>query len=245
MKRILYLSCIFLIACLCLVGCKKNNDKTAYNEKDLREIQINLVANAYEKNPNLYKQSRNIDQSKYALDQEKLEKKLEETVKKFHKECGKIKSIKNDTKCSYVNGEINVTTTLDCTKRDATVTSLYKFDEENHNAITLYEMTFDAKYSTGEKLAQAGSNTLIGMGTVFAVLIFIFLVISCFSLFPKVKKVIKRKKKMDTGPRSFETVQTRKDEVDDSELVAVITAAISSLEKKSTDSFVVRSIKRR
>ena len=245
MKRILCLSCVFLIACLCLVGCKKNNDKTAYNEKDLREIQVNLVANVYENNPNLYKATRTIDQSKYALDQERLEKKLEDTMKKFHKECGKIKSIKKDTECSYVNGEINVTTTLDCTKRDATVTSLFKFDEENHNAITLYEMTFDAKYSTGEKLAQAGSNTLIGMGTVFAVLIFIFLVISCFNLFPKVQKVLKRKKKMDTGPRSFETVQKPKEDVDDGELVAVITAAIASLEKKSTDSFVVRSIKRR
>ena len=245
MKRIIYLSCICMALCLCLVGCKKNNDKTAYDEKDLREIQINLVANAYEKNPKLSTQTRQIGQTKYALDQERLEKKLEDTVKKFHKECGKIKSIKKDTECSYVNGEINVTTTLDCTKRDATVTSLYKFDEENHNAITLYEMTFDAKYSTGEKLAQAGSNTLIGMGTVFAVLIFIFLVISCFNLFPKVKKIIKRKKKMDTGPRSFDTVQKPKEEVDDSELVAVVTAAIASLEKKSTDSFVVRSIKRR
>ena len=40
-------------------------------------------------------------------------------------------------------------------------------------------------------------------------------------------------------------VQKPKEEVDDSELVAVVTAAIASLEKKSTDSFVVRSIKRR
>ena len=245
MKRILYLSCICIALCLCLSGCKKKNDPTAYDAKDLREIQINLVANAYENNPTLYKQSRNIDQSKYALDQEKLEKKLEDTVKKFHKECGKIKSIKKDTECSYVNGEINVTTTLDCTKRDATVTSLYKYDADNHNTLTLYEMTFDAKYTTGEKLSQAGANTLIGMGTVFAVLIFIFLVISCFNLFPKVKKIIKRKKKMDTGPRSFDTVQKQKEEMDDGELVAVITAAIASLEKKSTDSFVVRSIKRR
>ena len=51
MKRTIYLSCICMALCLCLVGCKKNNDKTAYDEKNLREIQINLVANAYEKNP--------------------------------------------------------------------------------------------------------------------------------------------------------------------------------------------------
>ena len=147
MKRIIYLSCICMALCLCLVGCKKNNDKTAYDEKDLREIQINLVANAYEKNPKLYEQTRQIDQTKYALDQERLEKKLEDTVKKFHKECGKIKSIKKDTECSYVNGEINVTTTLDCTKRDATVTSLYKFDEETTELHVEREYSFTGEWT--------------------------------------------------------------------------------------------------
>ena len=245
MKKYLCLTCVFALLILSLVGCKKADDKTSYDKKDLQFIQAALVASNYEKNVNLVKATRTIDEDKYALDEERLQKKLEDTVKKFHKECGKIKSIKSDTECSYVNGEINVVTTLDCTKRDATVTSIFKYDEENHNKLTLYEMTFDPVYSIGEKLYQAGANTAIGMGTVFAVLIFIFLVISCFNLFPKVQKVIKRKKKMDKGPRSFETVQKSKDEMDDNELVAVITAAIASTEKKSTDSFVVRSIKRR
>ena len=123
---------------------------------------------------------------------------------------------------------------------------VFEYDEENDNKITLTSLTFDPVYTTGEKLTQAASNTAIGMGTVFAVLIFIFLVISCFNLFPKVKKIIKRKKKMDIkGPRSFDTVEKPKEEIDDSELVAVITAAIAASENKSTDSFVVRSIKRR
>ena len=245
MKRYLCLTFVFALLIFSLVGCKITDNKTAYSKKDLQYIQSALIASEYEKNTSLVKANRFIDEEKYAFDQERLEKKLEETVKKFHKECGKIKSIKKDTKYDYVSGEINVVTTLDCTKRDATVTSIFKYDEENKNKLTLYEMTFDPIYTTGEKLSQAGANTAIGMGTVFAVLIFIFLVISCFNLFPKVQKVIKRKKKMDKGPRSFETVQKSKDEMDDNELVAVITAAIASTEKKSTDSFIVRSIKRR
>lgn len=40
------------------------------------------------------------------------------------------------------------------------------------------ELIFAPNYTTGEKLAKAGMNTLMGMGTVFAVLIFISLIIS-------------------------------------------------------------------
>lgn len=40
------------------------------------------------------------------------------------------------------------------------------------------ELILAPDYTTGEKLAKAGKNTLMGMGTVFAVLIFISLIIS-------------------------------------------------------------------
>ncbi|MDR1764839.1 MAG: OadG family protein [Lachnospiraceae bacterium] len=41
-------------------------------------------------------------------------------------------------------------------------------------------MSFDPRYTFGERMAKAGMNTLMGMGTVFSVLIIICLVISCF-----------------------------------------------------------------
>ena len=189
-------------------------------------------------------QQPTFDTEKYPIS-DKAVKSYDKNLKAIKKDCGKIQDISDKAKVEYVSGDINVTTDLQCEKRDATCTAIFEYNAENDNKITLTDITFDAKYSTGEKLSQAGANTAIGMGTVFAVLIFIFLVISCFNLFPKVKKILKRKEKMKKGPRSFDTVKKPKEEIDDSELVAVITAAIAATEKKSTDSFVVRSIKRR
>lgn len=238
MKKILCLSCVFAIMCLCLVGCKKNDDKTSYSKEDLQQVQKEVIL-ALTKN-----QQPTFDTNEYPIS-EKVVKNFQKNLKVISKECGTIEDISDKTKCEYVSGEINVTTDLKCKKRDATVTSVFEFDADNDNKITMKDITFDAVYSTGEKLVQAGSNTAIGMGTVFAVLIFIFLVISCFNLFPKVKEMLAQKKKAEKNPKRFEEVLDKSSDMDDSELVAVITAAIASTEKKSTDSFVVRSIKRR
>lgn len=105
----------------------------------------------------------------------------------------------------------------------------------------------------GEMMARAGLNTLIGMGTVFIVLILISLIISCFGLIPKAQAAFSRKKTAGQPEKTEDTVeavqaeeQTAADETDDLELVAVIAAAIAASEGAgSTDGFVVRSIIRR
>lgn len=50
----------------------------------------------------------------------------------------------------------------------------------NNPAPIATELSFNPVYTTGEKLAKAGMNTLMGMGTVFVVLIFISFIISRF-----------------------------------------------------------------
>ena len=52
---------------------------------------------------------------------------------------------------------------------------------------------FDPVFTMGEKLAQAGMNTLRGMGTVFLVLILISLIISCFKFIHIWKKSAKKR----------------------------------------------------
>ena len=88
-------------------------------------------------------------------------------------------------------------------------------------------------------------NTLMGMGTVFVVLILISLIISCFKIFPYLEK--KKAGKNAAEPTVVEQVAQREEQqlTDDLELVAVITAAIAAGTGASTDSFVVRSIHRR
>ena len=90
---------------------------------------------------------------------------------------------------------------------------------------------------------QALLNTLMGMGTVFAVLILISLVISCFKIFPYLES---KKKAGQTENAVKETVQDiPAEQQDNTELIAVIAAAIAASTGTSTDDFVVRSIKRR
>ncbi len=111
---------------------------------------------------------------------------------------------------------------------------------------TYIGITTNVHYSTGEIMAKAGMNTLIGMGTVFAVLILISLIISCFTFISKFEK---QKKQEAPAPAVAAPVveQTAANEElsDDTELVAVIAAAIAAYEgTASTDGFVVRSIRK-
>ena len=102
--------------------------------------------------------------------------------------------------------------------------------------------------SMSELMVKAALNTLIGMGTVFVVLILIIFVISAFSFIPKIQeKFSKKEEKKETAPAPVQAapVVEEVDESDDLELVAVIAAAIAAYEgAASTDGFVVRSIRK-
>ena len=111
-----------------------------------------------------------------------------------------------------------------------------------------------------ETMTKAGLNTLMGMGIVFIVLIFISFIIYLMKFVPnlisgeKSEKPAKKEKKSEekkvSGIDNAVNAIAAKEEaelVDDLELVAVITAAImASLgDAAPADGLVVRSIKKR
>lgn len=104
----------------------------------------------------------------------------------------------------------------------------------------------DKSTSMGEKMSTAAMNMVMGMGTVFIVLIFLSLVISLFAVIPVIQKKFEDKKKGDDTEAKEElpVIEEEEELTDDLELVAVIMAAIAASENGSTDGFVVRSIKR-
>jgi len=116
------------------------------------------------------------------------------------------------------------------------------------------EMVVSAVYSNKELVGQAGMNTLIGMGTVFIVLIFISFIISLFKYLPALfakKPKVEPEKKVEAPKAPAKPVLANTENLaDDSQLVAVITAAIYAYESQcgngaiSKDKLVVRSIKR-
>ena len=101
----------------------------------------------------------------------------------------------------------------------------------------------------GEKMSKAALNTVICMSIVFIVLIFISLIISCFKVFPylEAKKREKAAQKVEAQDAVVTQIEQREEQqlTDDTELVAVIAAAIAAYEGTSTSDFVVRSIRRR
>ncbi len=120
------------------------------------------------------------------------------------------------------------------------------FDDE----MMLTSMSTNVIYSFGELMAKAAMNTLLGMGTVFVVLILISLIISCFTFIPKIQASFTKKSQQPqqpvAAPAPAAVAAVEEEETDDLELVAVIAAAIAASQgAASTDGFVVRSIRKR
>ena len=163
---------------------------------------------------------------------------------------GEFIEIKDNYKITYKEDEIIVSVGIDGEKRDAQMEVI--FETEMPDIITISSFSINEDYTFAEKMGNAGLNTLLGMGTVFIVLILISVVISLFGFIPKLtaKKAAKKAKANDNDTAMDNAIAqiAEKEEgelSDDLELVAVITAAINAYEgTSSTNGFVVRSIKK-
>ena len=128
--------------------------------------------------------------------------------------------------------------------RTATVEVIYTAKDYK-----LSSLSVNVNYTFGELMKNAALNTVLGMGTVFVILILISLIISCFSLIPKIEAAFKKKEPAKEEKKDVVDQIIEKEELaDDSELVAVISAAIAAYEadngSASSDGFVVRSIRK-
>lgn len=149
------------------------------------------------------------------------------------------------------NGETTVTLKDD----QYIVTVPVKFEKANANFVYVFEstgtpvsMSVDVQYGLGKTLQRAGLNTLMGVGTVFVMLILLSLLISLFRFIPnpEAKKAAEAKaaKEAQAAAIAAAPVQAEENLADDGELVAVIAAAIAAAEGTTTDGFVVRSIRK-
>lgn len=114
--------------------------------------------------------------------------------------------------------------------------------------LVMTSCTLNMDETKGELMVRAALNTLLGMGTVFIVLILISLIISVFSLIPKLQEKLAKKEAPVSVPvpvaAAPAVTEAEEELADDSELVAVIAAAIAAYEGTSADGFRVRSIRR-
>ena len=169
-------------------------------------------------------------------------------------ELGDIKTSEGFQGTYKVSGdEIIVSVPVTGTKTDSngnvrTATAELIFT--NDIFLTLKSCALNLDQTMGELMTKAAMDTLMGMMTVFAVLILISIIIWAMGGIPKLQAKLAKKpesKKEESIDNTIaQIVEKEESTEDDTELVAVIAAAIAAYEgSQSTDGFVVRSIRKR
>lgn len=150
-------------------------------------------------------------------------------------------------------GEVTSTVDDDTIVVNAEVTGVLRDGKvelifSNDNFMILQSCTLNINETFGELMTKAALNTLLGMGSVFSVLILIMGVIYCFNFIPKIQAAFAKKETKAEAPAPVAApvvAEQVTEEADDYALVAVIAAAVAAYEgQTTTDGFVVRSIKK-
>ena len=244
-----------LAAVFTLAGCSNNETGVEYDQAAMEEATEFLIAYCSSVDDATIEQWKSLTdeqlnyqlmQSGYPFTAERFLSSMD-AWKAGVEECGAYIG-HGDLTYEAGNSELSITTTAEFEDRQADLEIIYETDLRGN--LQLDSLTVSGKYSMGEILQKAGLNTLLGMGTVFVVLIFISFIISLFRFIPELEKKFKNKKTAEPAkapaPAPVPVAEPAAEEAsDDAELVAVISAAIAAAEGTSADGFVVRSIKRR
>ena len=157
-------------------------------------------------------------------------------------ELGDLKET-GSAEIEFSDDQYTATVPAEFEKEDAEF--IYVFDKN----LTPTSMSVDVKYSFATTMKNAALNTVMGLGTVFVILVMLIFLISLFQFIPgsgaqqeKAKKKAAEEAAANPAPAPVAAAPVQ--EADNSELIAVIAAAIAASEGTSTDGFVVRSIRK-
>lgn len=246
MKKIILLLCALIMA-LSLVGCSGESVMETQEAEAMEELAEFIVTNFSQMEVSDMEEFKAL--SEYQLNYTLMTSGLPIDAQNFvammdswmaaEVECGEFVS-NGEYEVVAKSSGYTVSTLAEYADRQATIS--FSFNEEQ----TIESLDVSAKFSMSEILVKAGLNTLLGMGTVFAVLIFLAFIIGLMKYIPALLDKLTKKNKTVEETKSVVAEEAPVvEETDDLELIAVITAAIAAQEGTSTDGFVVRSIKRR
>lgn len=152
-----------------------------------------------------------------------------------------IETKAGEIEVEFDDDQYTVTVPVDFETTDANF--VFVFGEDGVPA----SMNVDVQYPMSVTLQRAAMNTVMGIGTVFVMLVFLSFIISLFKFVPG---LVEGKKKQEAAPAPAAPapapapVPVVEETTDDTELIAVIAAAIAAAEGTTTDGFVVRSIRK-
>lgn len=248
-KKISLLLCM-IAAVLCFTACGKT-ESVPYDEEEMIQVADFLIGYCAEADEAALEQWK--EMSEFGINLQLTEAGLPFEAESFLgvldswqagvEECGNYIE-HGDYGFKVTNGKTEISANAKFENRDAVIS--FMFDGEGK----LESMTVSADMETGEILKNAGLNTVLGMGTVFAVLILIAFIISLFKFIPAIQAAFSKQpaKTAEDKPAAKTVSAAPAAEIpvsEDTELIAVISAAIAAAEGTSTDGFIVRSIRRR
>ncbi len=263
-KRLLVILCLLCMAAP-LIACGKEKAVVQYDEREVKNTAYQLVGMIDSINAESLQMIRNeyepddissiLSQQGMNVDGEALIAAIEsylaakDELGDVSVEGIKEEDIQVKADADTVTAVVTVTGTGKDTKgnpRKADIEFIFNERLKMTSAVTNIDR------SMSENMTNAALNTLLGMGTVFSVLILIALIINCFKYISVIEKSLKEKKnapkeRAEAIDNALGQIIENENQGDSGELVAVIAAAIAAYEGSgsgSTGGYVVRSIKR-
>ncbi|MGN0299179.1 MAG: OadG family protein [Lachnospiraceae bacterium] len=244
MKKILLVLCT--IACvLSMSACSKEEEEITpvVEHSSIDQSVANILSTLAE--------ASDAELEEWANSRDSLSRTLAEAWMTAEEEAGEYVSA--PTEYTYVDYEdyTSATGIMQFAERTATLTVEVGYADDEATNISYLAFRINPDYTKGELMIQAAQNTLMGMGSVFIILVILVFVISALGKVPALLDTLANKNKKNEKQEEIAVpapvaapVLEEEELVDDLELVAVITAAIAASENTSTDGLVVRSIKR-
>ena len=251
-----FLSCLVTLVCiLALTACGQEMTENSFITKDKAKMEAEAVADSLAETQKMLSpfgmtMAQYVEMSGGSVEEAALLINAMDSWDSASKEFGNYVSVlSEETEVTLTEDKANVKVKIQGDKvykgnKQRTATIEIVMTEKGYDSITV-----NTDYDMSELMTKAALNTLLGMGTVFAVLILIFGLISCFNFIPKIQSMFTKKPAaQESAPKAPAAAVTEVPEeaADDTELIAVIAAAIAASEgAASTDGYVVRSIIRR
>ena len=229
-KYLIFSLLIVVIMALCACGKKVPEDISTNLTSESKKFIMGLYSKS---DSELYNEIAAFDQNGQAVYAEGYRNFIE-----TREQLGGLLNIK-DIKVSYSDGNYVVKAAYSAELGNGEMTLGLKEDAKE-----MVILSFTPKYSLAEKMGKAALNTVLGMGTVFIILIFISFLISLFKYISIFENKIKAKQTPVIETKENNTVSEPENLEDDLELVAVITAAIAEFSNTDASNLIVRSITR-
>lgn len=244
MKKILLVLCT--IACVfSMTACSKQTEEiTPVVDHESLQTSVDGLINSLA-------QVSDEEMESYLTVRDKMSRTMAEAWLTAKEEAGEFVSAPTEYEFVDYEDYTTITGTMQFADRTAQLAVEVGYEDDDATELDYLAFRINADYTKGELMIQAAQNTLMGMGSVFIILIILIFVISALGKVPGLLDSLKGKNKKVQSipapapvPVSTPVVEEEEELVDDLELVAVITAAIAASENTSTDGLVVRSIKR-